>query len=56
MEEDEECVLCFDTGEYFNGKFMEICSCEAGDVIKESKNESDGDNVRETSQGQEIQT
>lgn len=41
---DVNCTQCLDTGEYFNGKEMLICSCEAGKKIKE-----DGDKNKEQS-------
>ena len=35
---DDECLECFGTGEYFDGKKMVYCSCEAG-VKKETEDE-----------------
>ena len=55
MEEDEEeeCPHCFETGEYFTGSKMKTCHCEAGDVIRKSKDGSSSDNdTRETVSGQ----
>ena len=48
MEEkiEETCINCFDTGAYFNGKTMEICECEAGDVIKKSEDGSNSEDDR----------
>lgn len=37
---DVNCTQCLDTGEYFNGKEMLICSCEAGKKIKEDGDDS----------------
>jgi hypothetical protein len=48
MEDEDECGHCFGTGEYFTGTHMEVCGCEAGDIIKESKDGNISDNETET--------
>lgn len=38
---DPKCVQCFDTGEYFNGKDMKVCSCDAGKKLKLEREKND---------------
>lgn len=47
IKEEEMCLNCFDTGEYFNGKTMKICECKASNTIKKSEDGDSSEDDRE---------
>ena len=53
IEDEDLCFFCLDTGEYFNGSQMEICSCESGDILRNNKEKNVSDNETKGTSGKE---